>query len=351
MAAPGTVRSHVMRRVAFIDDYPVFFSGHPEVERLRAHCDVALFTTRAADEAELAARAAGAVAVVNLRAYTRITASLLDRLPGLGLIVVAGTGVDNVDIEAATARGVLVCNTPGLAARSVAEHAIALLLAVAKQLARTDREVREGGWIHRPGIELAGKTLGVVGLGPIGAATARMAAGLGMRTLAWTVRPDPARAEAVGATLVADLDRLLAEADAVSLHLRLSPESRGLLDARRIGLMKPGAILVNTARGALVDEAALAAALEAGRLRGAGLDVFVDEPLPADSPLRRLPTVVLSPHQAWVTEEASARLRAAPVELVLDFLYGRPVPALNRPAAAAGPAAGPPPGWGPLPCE
>ena len=315
-------------RVVAPDDFPRAVAGHPELERLTGVAEVVIYGERATTEAELLDRLRGAHVIYNVRAYTRITEQVLAALPDLRLIAVMGTGTDNIDVAAAGRYGVLVCNAPGANARSVAEHTFALLLAVVRHVAREDRDVRAGGWVHYETPELEGKTLGVLGLGNIGRLVAGFGAAFGMRILAWSRTPDAARAAACGATLV-ERETVLREADALCVCLAATPETRRLIDARALALMKPGAVLVNTARGALVDEAALVAALRAGRLAGAGLDVFDEEPLPAGSPLRELENVVLTPHAGGVSREARDRLVRVPVENILAYIAGRPQNVVN----------------------
>jgi phosphoglycerate dehydrogenase-like enzyme len=310
------------------DDSPPVFAGHPAVERLRAAGEVRIYDTLPQSREELARRLEHAVALINVRSSVQFDEPLLAQLPELRLIAIVGTGLDNVDLAAADRYGVAVCNTPGENARSVAEHAIALMLAVARRIPLMDRELRAGLWEHHLGIELEGKTLGVLGLGNIGRQVAKLGNGLGMRVLAWSFTRDEARARACGAELV-ERDELLRRSDVISLNVPATPESRGMIGARELALMQSRAILINTARGALVDEPALIEALRAGRLGGAGLDVFVQEPLPADSPLLGLENVVLTPHAAWVTYEATERLIEAPIDNVLAFLAGQPRSVVN----------------------
>jgi phosphoglycerate dehydrogenase-like enzyme len=319
-------------RIVVPDDFPPVYGDEPTaLDPLRGRGEVTVHSTRAADRDELIARLAGAQVAINIRAYTVFDAALLDALPDLRLISILGTGTDNVDLAAAAERGVVVTNTPGASTYSVAEMALALMLGAARHVALGDRRMREGQWRHNKGIELHGKTLGVVGLGLIGQAMAQMGAAMGMEVLAWSFNNDPERARACGATAV-ELDDLLRDSDVVSLHLRASAEANGLIGRRELALMKPTAILVNTARGALVDEVALAEALRKRRLFAAGLDAYQKEPLPADSPLRDLENVVLSPHAGWVTDEASRRLLQMPVYNVLAYLNGSPTHVVN-PAA------------------
>jgi phosphoglycerate dehydrogenase-like enzyme len=252
--------------------------------------------------------------VVNIRSSSQFGEAVFAASPRLRLISIWGTGTDNVDLGAASRRGIAVTNTPGVAAHSVAEHALALMLAVARNIPRLDAAVRGGEWRRGQSMELRGKTLGIVGLGAIGRAFARLGQGIGMRVIAWTVHPDPS----LGFALV-DRDELFRTADVVSLHVRLTPEMRGMVGRRELELMKPSAILINTARGALVDEGALVEALSTGRITGAGLDVFETEPLPAEHPLTAFSNVVLTPHCAGITPEALENGLRMAVENVLKF--------------------------------
>lgn len=316
------------------DDWGRFaerFGVLPALERLGT---VTVYDRAPKDRDELVSRLAPADAIVTIRARTDFDAALLGALPNLKLIAVTGTGYSHVDVKAATERGVLVCNSPGRSSQSVAELTVALLLAAMRHIPRADQAVRRGDWADPwgtlQGHDLGGHTLGILGLGNIGPIVARIARAFDMRLLAYSQNMTPEKAAAAGATL-APLDRLLAESDAVSVHLRLSPRTKGLLGAREIGLMKPGAVLVNTSRGEIVDEAAMVEALRAGRL-SAGLDVFNEEPLPAGHPLLALPNVVLAPHVGSVTEETSRRWVEGAVENAAAFAAGRPANVVN-PAA------------------
>lgn len=247
----------------------------------------------------------------------------------LKVISVHGVGTNAVAVEAATARNIAVVNTPGVNARSVAEHAIALTFAVAKAIPAADAATRAGDDTFKYGVrltELAGLTFGVVGFGAIGKATALLAKALGMRVRAFSRgRPDTDFAEA-GIERAPDLPSLLAGSDVVSLHLPLVAETRGLLGEPELRMMRQGAFLINTARGGLIDEAALAEALRTGRLGGAGIDTFAVEPLPDTSPLVRLPNVVLSPHLAGSTVQALDRMAELSARQVVDVLTGRKPP-------------------------
>jgi D-3-phosphoglycerate dehydrogenase / 2-oxoglutarate reductase len=248
------------------------------------------------------------------------------------IILRYGVGTDNVDVQAATEAGIIVGHVPAYCIDEVSTHALALLLACARNVVGAHRKLAQGDWdvtrLESVG-RLSGRTLGIVGLGNIGQATARKVAGWGLRVLATDPLVPPAEAAAVGATLV-DLDTLCAESDYLSLHCPLLPETRHLINERTLGRMRPGAIVVNTARGPVVKTDALLAALDAGRLAGAGLDVFETEPLPADSPLRRHPRLVLTDHTAWYSEESQRQLqRTAAEEIVRVCTGGLPVSLMN----------------------
>lgn len=262
----------------------------------------------------LAAHLAGRTHILD--DHTRLDRAMLEQLPDLRCIVFLGTGSSSyIDEPAAAERGITVRNFKGYGDRSVAEHALALTFAAFRDIARMDRETRAGRFEPRNGREILGKTLGIVGTGGIGAELARMAAALGMRVLAWNRSGVPAGLPVLA---MADLDTLLANADVVSLHLGLNEGTRGLLDARRLGLLAPGAVLVNTARGGVLDEPALVALLQAGRIGHAALDVFADEPLPPGHPLLALGNVTLTPHAGFMTEEASINLLRMGLEIVAE---------------------------------
>jgi D-3-phosphoglycerate dehydrogenase len=249
---------------------------------------------------------------VALDDHSYMPTELVVRCPQLKHIVFLGTGAASyMNVDELNARGVKVHTIKGYGDTAVAEHTVALIFAAARDVARMDREVRSGVWTPQEGVQLLGKTIGVIGLGGIGAEVARIGKGLGMEVVAYnrTRRPD------AGVPQV-DIDTLLTKSDVVSLNLVLNDETRGFLSKERIARMKPGAILVNTARGALADEAALVAALQSGHIRHAGLDVFHAEPLKADHPLAKLPNVTLTSHAAFRTLEASMTLLRRAIDIV-----------------------------------
>jgi D-3-phosphoglycerate dehydrogenase len=248
----------------------------------------------------------------------------LSASPSVRVISFVGTGVETyVDLDEARAGGVTVCNVPRYGANAVAEHALALVLAVARRVLDGDRAVRAGSWEQTEGLELRGRRLGVVGAGPIGARMIELGRALGMTVACWTPRRSPERERELGAPLV-ELEELFASADVVSLPLDHRPETEGIVDRRLLGLLQPHAILVNTARGALVDEAALAELLEAGAIGGAGLDVLGAEPPPADHPLLSSPRTVLTPHVGFHTADATAELLRDSLENLLAYARGEP---------------------------
>ena len=262
------------------------------------------------DEATMIARVAGyPVIVVN---ESRISAAVMDSSPALKQILFLGTGAANfVDLDAAAARGIPVHTIKGYGDRAVAEHTIALLFAVYRDIAAQDASIRAGDWAGAPLGELSGKTIGLIGVGAIGGEVARIAQALGLKVLVWARRP----VDIPGVEQV-DLDTLLARADIVSPHLAYTAETAGFLDAARLRRMKRGAVFLNTARAELTDEAELLAMLEDGHLAGAGLDVFSTEPLPADHPMRRAAHAVLTAHTGWQSPEAIARLIGIGVDIL-----------------------------------
>ncbi len=271
-----------------------------------------------------------------VRSETKVTAEMLAQAPKLRVIGRAGIGVDNIDVEEATRRGIAVFNAPGGNTVSAAEHTIGLLLALVRKITWADASIRRGEWDRQRflGTELRGKTLGIVGLGRIGAHVAKVARAFGMPVLAYDPYLTEARAQELQVELV-PLDQLLPRVDVVTLHLPLTKETKSLIDRRRIGLMKPTAVLLNCARGGLVDEGALLEALERGKLAGAAIDVFETEPLPADSPLRQADRVILTPHLAASTAEAQEQVSLEICRIVRDALVtGNLSGAVNLPGVS-----------------
>ncbi|MBZ5618339.1 MAG: phosphoglycerate dehydrogenase [Acidobacteriia bacterium] len=310
-------------KVSIPDDAPPVLASSAAWPDLAARAELDYHDTLPGSEDRLTERIGSAEVVLNIRSSSRFTAAVFAACPRLRLLSVWGTGTDHVDLVAAAHHGVTVTNTPGVSAVSIAEHALALLLGVARHIPQMDAATRRGEWARGQSVELHGKTCGIIGLGAIGREFARLTAAIGMRVIAWTMHPKPLP----GVEFV-KLDRLYHTSDVVSVHLRLSPETVGFVSERQIALLKKSAILINTARGAIVDEPAMVDALANGRIFGAGLDVFAAEPLPEDHPLTKLPNVVITPHCAGITPEAlEAGLRMA-VENIWAFAAGLPEHAL-----------------------
>ena len=322
-----------MKRIAVLDDYQGVVLSLPYWERLAGRASVDLYRDTPADEDALVRRLGKYEIVVPIRERTPFPASLLGRLPSLELLALTGRNSGHVDLEAATAHGILVVETEG-SGTSAIEHTMAMLLAAARRIPQEDRAMRQGGWQAGIGVELSGKTLGIVGLGRIGSRIAAFGKFLGMRVLAWGPTLDDDRAAAAGARRVS-LDDLFRESDIVSIHLRLSERTRHIIKAEQLSLMKPTAFLINTARGALVDEEALIAALAEKRIAGAALDVYEVEPLPEKHPLRSCENAVLSPHMGFVTREAYHLFFSQAVDAIDQYLQGKvPSRALNPHAIA-----------------
>jgi phosphoglycerate dehydrogenase-like enzyme len=319
-------------RCAILDDYQDVALHMADWSKL-AGVEVERFTTHVADEAKLAEMLGGFAVIIAMRERTPFPESLLSRLPALRLLITTGMRNASIDMEAAAKRGVLVCGT-GATGGPAAELTWALLLALVRHLPAETRNFRDGGaqWQLTAGNGLEGRTLGIVGLGKLGTKVARYGLAFGMEVLAWSRSNTPEKSQALGIGFAPTLDDLLRKADVASLHLVLNAETRGILGTRELGLMKKGALLVNTSRGPLVDEEALVAALRNGRLGGAGLDVFDQEPLPPGHPFRTLPNVVATPHLGYVTEENYRVYFNDAMEDIAAWRAGRPVRALNMPA-------------------
>ncbi len=285
---------------------------------------VELVLTQSFTPQDLVANAAGADAI--LVQYASITAEVMDALPRLRAIGRYGVGVDSVDVAAATARGIAVCNVPDYGTESVSDHAIAMALAVARGIPRLDRGVPAGSFdlaAVRPLYQTRGRVFGVVGMGLIGTATARKAAGLGYQVIGHDASAEPGATTFHGFPQVG-LDELLERSQVVSLHTPLDETTRGMIGAEQLGRMRSDALLVNTSRGGVVDTGALVEALRTGAVRGAAIDVHDAEPLPVGHPLMDLDSVVLTPHLAWYTEESYDELKRRTVANVVEVCAGRP---------------------------
>lgn len=318
-----------MTQVVVLDDYQDVARDYADWASLGPDVEVRFDPDHHADPDELVAVLEGVDVVVAMRERTPFPAEVLDRLPDLRLLVTTGMKNASIDLAAARARGVTVCGT-GQLATPAAEHTWALLLSALRHVPAEDALIRSGGWQATLGGDLAGRTLGVVGLGRLGSRVARVARAFDMRVIAWSQNLTAATAAEQDVEWV-EKDELFSTADIVTLHLRLSDRTRGVVGARELGLMKPNALLVNTSRGPLVDEGALLSALESGRLGAAALDVYDVEPLPADHPLRSAPRTVLTPHIGYVTEGSYTAYFTGAVEDVRAWLDGSPIRVLNGP--------------------
>jgi D-3-phosphoglycerate dehydrogenase len=282
--------------------------GKAGLEMLRAMKGYEVEQTKGKGPEVLQKALGDAVALV-VRSETKVTAAMIGQAPRLRIIARAGMGVDTIDVAEASKRKIPVLTAPGANSNSVAEYTFALLLALARKVAPGSASLTAGNWDRKPfeGSELRDKTLGLIGLGRIGSRVASIGRGFGMKVIAHDPGVASEQAESLGVELM-PLDVVIQQADVLSLHAKLSPSTRHLLDERRLGLVKKGVLIVNTARGALIDDAALVKALAEGRVGGAALDVYDPEPLPADSPLRTAQNVLLTPHLAASTHEAQTRV-------------------------------------------
>jgi len=317
-------------KVAVLDDYHRVFDDDPSIARLRRRVPVDVFTEKLASLDRLREYPI----LITLRERTRLDAAFFERLASLELVAQTGNHAYHVDVAAATRAGVLIgmatsdLEAMGMLAHSTIELTFGLMLAVMRRIPQTDQAMHRGEWPSFAGRTLSGKKLGIVGLGRIGREVATIARAFGMEILAWGPSLTPERA-AKSAARFMHLDELLQAADVVTVHLRLSDQSRGLLDERRLRLMQRHAALINTARGAIVDEKALARILEEGAIASAGLDVFVEEPLRPDSPLRRLDSVVLTSHLGWPADSTYRTMAEGMVAIIESYLDGRYERAIN----------------------
>ncbi|MFB3817513.1 MAG: D-2-hydroxyacid dehydrogenase family protein [Candidatus Methylomirabilales bacterium] len=323
-----------MTRIAVLDDWQRVARRSADWSALMARGEVVFFDAAFGSEDEAARKLAGFPVIMAMRERTAFPASLVRRLPALQMFAMTGRRAGSVDVGAMIARGITVCYTGSADhGEATAELALGLMLAAARHIPAGDASIRAGRFQEGVGLgfTLAGKTLGILGLGRIGTLMAGYGRALRMPVLAWSQNLTAERAGAAGATLV-DKEDLLSRSDVVSVHLTLSERTRGLIGARELALMKRGAVLVNTSRGPIVDEAALLLAVQSGRLIAA-LDVYDREPLPAAHPLRQAPNTVLTPHLGYVTLENLAAFYRQSVENVLAFLDGKPIRMWEAPIA------------------
>lgn len=314
-----------MYRCAVLDDHQNIATSIADWSPLAGSVEVVTFTGHAAGEDELAALLAGFDIVVTLRERVPFPASLFARLPRLTLLVASGMRNAAIDLAAARKHDVTVCGTESSSTPPV-ELTWALILGLARGLVAENTALRTGGpWQSTVGADLAGRRLGVLGLGRVGGRVARIGAAFGMEVVAWSRNLTPDRAAEAGAVLAASKEDLLAGSDVVTVHLKLGERTRGLIGAAELALMKPAAFLVNTSRAAIVDQEALYAALREGRIAGAGIDVFDVEPLPADHPMRSLPRLLATPHLGYVTRDNYRTYYGQAVEDIAAFLAGAPI--------------------------
>ena len=315
-------RSTAPSRIAVLDDYLGIALGMAPWGSLDG-MTVTVFREPIGEEERLVAALAPFEIVCAMRERTPLPASVLSRLPALRLLVTSGMQNAAIDLDAARAAGIVVCGTASSPA-ATAEMTWALILAAARHVAVHDRGMREGAWQRHLGMGLAGRRLGVIGLGRNGSRVAQIGLALGMDVVAWSQNLTPERAAEVGVTSVTK-DELLATSEVVTIHLRLSERTAGLLDRAALARMRPTAILVNTSRGPIVDEAALLEALDARRIALAALDVYDVEPLPVDHPFRRREDVLITPHTGYVTDENMERFYGQTVENIAAYLAGSPI--------------------------
>jgi phosphoglycerate dehydrogenase-like enzyme len=320
-----------MTKVAVLDDWQGVAQKSVDWSPLMAVADVVFFEQAFNDEDAAVENLTDFEIVLTMRERTPLPGSLINRLPRLRMLGITGSRVASLDVAACTAQGVMVCNTvgSGKSGAATAELALGLLLSAARAIPAADANMRAGRFQEGlpVGMGLAGKTIGIIGLGRLGSQMARYCQALNMTVLAWSENLTIEKAQVAGAALVSK-DELLSRSDAISIHLVLSPRSRGLIGAAEIAQMKPGAILINTSRGPIVDQAALIDAVQSRRIIAA-LDVYDHEPLPADSPLRRASSVILTPHLGYGVRETWTEFYGQSSENALAFLKGKPLRVVN----------------------
>jgi phosphoglycerate dehydrogenase-like enzyme len=313
-------------KVTVLDDYQHAIEGTAAMERLRRKADVQVLCERLATDDALIQALRGSQAIIPIRERTKFPAGLIQKLPDLEFISQTGNHAYHIDMDAATRAGIVVALAPG--GNSTTEMTLGLMIAVMRRIPQSDLAMRRGEWPLVLGHVLKGKTLAILGLGKIGTEVAAIARAFGMKVIAWGPTLTPERALRSQVTYV-PLDQLMREADVVSVHLTLSEQSKNLLNEARLRTMKRSAYLVNTARGAIVDEQALVKILQEKAIAGAALDVYVQEPLPSNHALLSLDNVVLAPHLGWPTDSGFEGFADNAVANILDYLEGKLTRALN----------------------
>ena len=314
-------------RVAILDDY---FDAALEIADwsvLDGRAEITVFTEYLGGGDAVANALSEFEIIVGMRERTRFPAEVIERLPKLKLLITTGMRNASFDMDAAAKQGITVCGTGGVGSPT-SELAVGMMIALMRDIPNQSRSMQEGGWQTKAGFDLAGKTMGLLGLGKLGGAVARVANAFDMKVIAWSQNLTDERAAECDATRV-DKETLFRESDAISIHLVLSDRSRGLVGATELALMKPTACLINTSRGPIVDEDALLKALQDRSIGGAAIDVYGAEPLPSDHPMRTLDNVLLTPHIGYVTAENLAKMYQDAAEDIAAFLDGNPVRVLN----------------------
>ncbi len=309
-------------RIAVLDDYQGAALRHADWAPVTRDASITVFNDTVRGVDALAERLAPFHIVCAMRERTRFDAALIERLPNLKMIASSGSWNAAIDLEAAGRAGITVCGTSGLST-ATPEFTWAVILAAARHLPQELESVHSGGWQQNVGVDLHGRTLGLLGLGLVGSAVARVGLAFGMEVIAWSQNLTPERAAEAGVRLVSR-DDLFRESDVLSIHTRLSPRTQGLVDEAAFSKMKSTAILVNTSRGAIVDQAAMLAALKSRRLASAAVDVYDEEPLPATHPLRNTPNLMATPHLGYVTEGTYRRFFGQTVENIRNWMDGKP---------------------------
>ncbi|MDE0484961.1 MAG: NAD(P)-binding domain-containing protein [Candidatus Poribacteria bacterium] len=304
-------------------DSPPQIQGSPHLERLKSFGDVKVYTDRPETAEEKIHRAEDADILINSRGMVKWHADVLPHLPKLKLISLCSIGTDMIALDEAKERGIVVCNQPGRTAPVVAEHSFGLMFALAKRAAFMTAGMKAGKWHRMDNVYLQGKTLGVIGTGHIGSEMARLGKAIGMNVIAWTYHPSAERAKQLGIQFVSFED-LLRMSDVVSLHVKLTDDSLHLIGEHELSLMKPNALLINVARGQIVGTDALVHSLNNGHLGGAAIDVYDQEPPPADHPLLTCEQIILTPHCADMTPEGVDLLNEGAVDNIIAFLEGNP---------------------------